>query len=185
MDDDFSFTEEWDYPEGVYLNQWGQLSCEGLCPMEIERMKDDQGRIFNDSLAAFYEIIDTTHRFYSHQGIVRTFEYGECNYANAKVLNGKIHVQTEVNAATHTSLHIVFDTEEKSATECKIYLIYNSIRPVKPVVFRVRSGMLEISREKFEEGLVQMSFDLEFEEVSNNPEFEQSWNGLILVELGE
>jgi hypothetical protein len=46
LDDDFSFTEKWDYPEGVYINQWRQLSCDGICPMEIDRMKDDQGRVF-------------------------------------------------------------------------------------------------------------------------------------------
>ena len=27
---DFSFKDTWNYPEGVYLNQHGQLSCDGF-----------------------------------------------------------------------------------------------------------------------------------------------------------
>ena len=183
LEGDFSFTQEWTYPEGVYLNQWGQLSCDGICPMEIDRMKDDQGRIFEDSLSAFYSIVDTNHRYFTHEGIVRTYEYGECNYAFAKELNGKIHVQTEVNVSTHTSLHIVFDAEINPETEFKIYLIYNSIRNTKPIVYLAQSGSLEISKKMFKEGILKMSFDLKFEDISNNTEFEQTWKGKILVEL--
>ncbi len=183
IDANFSFAEEWDYPEGVYLNQWGQLSCDGFCPMEIDRMKDEQGQIFNDSLSAFYSIIDTTHRYFTHEGIVRTFEYGECNHALAKELNGKIHVQTEVNVSTHTSLHIVFDSEVKLETEFKIYLIYNGIRNTKPIVYLAQSGTLEISKKMFKEGIIKMSFDLKFDDTSNNPEFEQTWKGKILIDF--
>jgi hypothetical protein len=114
---------------------------------------------FDDSLTRFYSIIDTTHRYYSHEGIVRTYEYGECNYAFAKELNGKIHVQTEVNVSTHTSLHIVFDAKVTSETEFKVYLIYNSIRNVKPVVYLARSGTVDISIEEFQKGVLQMTFD--------------------------
>lgn len=47
---DFSFTNNWSYPEGVYKNEYGQLSCDGLCPPEIDAMKDSTGRIYEDSL---------------------------------------------------------------------------------------------------------------------------------------
>lgn len=179
INDDFSFTEEWDYQEGIYTNQWGQLSCDGFCPMEIDRMKDNQGRIYDDSLTAFYKIIDTTHHYFTHQGTVRAYEYGECNYSFATEVNGKISVQTEVNISTHTSLHIIFDAKSRSGADSKIYLIYNSIRPVKPVAFYAESGTVEISKEKYKKGILQMRFDLKFEDVSNNPEFPQSWKGKI------
>ena len=50
---DFSFIKKWSYPEGVYKNEYGQLSCDGLCPPEIDAMKDSTGRIYADSLRAF------------------------------------------------------------------------------------------------------------------------------------
>ena len=53
---DFSFKENWEYLEGVYKNEFGQLSCDGFCPPETDQMKDKNGKIFEDSLAAFYQL---------------------------------------------------------------------------------------------------------------------------------
>lgn len=184
LDGDFSFTEQWSYEEGIYVNKWGQLSCDGFCPIEIDRMKDDQGRIYDDSLTSFYSYVDTTHHYFTHEGTVKAFEFHECNYATASHSFGKIHIQTEMNIATHTSLHIVFDPK-KSFEEgsYKVYLIYNSIRRVKPVVFLAESGSIKLSESDYNKGMIKMSFDLKFEEVSNNPDFKQSWKGKILTKL--
>ena len=35
---DFSFTKIWSYPEGIYKNEYGQISCDGFCPPEIDTM---------------------------------------------------------------------------------------------------------------------------------------------------
>lgn len=51
---DFSFAKNWDYPEGVYRNEFGQLSCDGLCPQEVDRMMDENGKIYEDSFTAFF-----------------------------------------------------------------------------------------------------------------------------------
>ena len=37
LEGDFSFKEKWNYPEYVYKNRFGQLSCDGDCPIEIDR----------------------------------------------------------------------------------------------------------------------------------------------------
>ena len=31
---DFSFNTKWSYSEGIYKNEFGQLSCHGFCPPE-------------------------------------------------------------------------------------------------------------------------------------------------------
>ena len=64
---DFSFADDWSYPDGIYKNYFGQISCDGFSPNEIEVMKDNTGRIYEDSLHAFYEIIDTTYQMHSIQ----------------------------------------------------------------------------------------------------------------------
>ena len=53
IENDFSFKERWSYPEGVYKNKFGQLSCDGICPPEIDQMKNEEGKIYPDSLKAF------------------------------------------------------------------------------------------------------------------------------------
>ena len=75
LEGDFSFKEKWNYPEYVYKNRFGQLSCDGDCPIEIDRMKDESGKIYQDSLQAFYKVIDTTHIFHSLKSKNRMYEY--------------------------------------------------------------------------------------------------------------
>ena len=41
------------------------LICDGLCPQEIDKMKYENGKIYEDSLESFYKLIDTTHIFHS------------------------------------------------------------------------------------------------------------------------
>jgi hypothetical protein len=84
---DFSFMKNWDYPEGVYKNEFGQLSCDGVCPPEIDRMKDDNGKIYEDSLNAFYKLVDTTHQFHSINSDAWTYEWAGTNFATAKRIN--------------------------------------------------------------------------------------------------
>ncbi|MDG1332596.1 MAG: hypothetical protein P8P74_09720 [Crocinitomicaceae bacterium] len=182
VEGDFSFIENWDYEEGIYVNKWGQLSCDGFCPIEIDRMKDDQGRIYDDSLTAFYSYVDTTHHHYTHEGTAKSYGFEECHYASAKVLLGKVHIQTHVNMSTHTSLHIVFDPNEAFEKRTfKIYLIYNSIRNVPRQYFIALNGNVEISKKKFDEGIIQMKFDLVFQ--SEGEDELQSWEGKILTRL--
>lgn len=57
---DFSFRTKWSYPEGIYKNKFGQLSCDGFCPEGTESLKDNEGRIYTDSLTKFYQLVDTT-----------------------------------------------------------------------------------------------------------------------------
>ncbi|MFK7784144.1 MAG: hypothetical protein AB8B56_03450 [Crocinitomicaceae bacterium] len=180
---DFSFVEEWDYSEGVYVNQWGQLSCDGLCPMEIDRMKDEKGRVYDDSLTSFYTYVDTSHLHYSFEGSARVYEYGDCHYASASEVNGMIHIQTDVNIATHSSLHIVLDTSKDSNPVKRIYILYNSIRNVPRKVYLALNGNIELSKEKLKDGIVQLTFDLDFQSEDTDKQGLQHWEGKILTEL--
>jgi hypothetical protein len=65
LNGDFSFRDQWSYPEGINVNEFGQLSCAGFCERESAAMMHSTGKIFVDSLAAFYAIVDTAHQFYS------------------------------------------------------------------------------------------------------------------------
>ena len=182
--DDFSFSEDWSYPEGVYENEWGQVSCDGLCPPGIYPLMNAQGRIYNDSLTKFYTLVDTTHHHFTHEGVARVYEYAGCNFAFATKLLGKVHIQTSMNSATHTSLHIVFDPEVPfEKREFKIYLLYNSVRPVPRAVFMALNGKIEISKSMFDDGIVQMRFDLSFQSEENDPNGLQTWKGKIVTEI--
>lgn len=183
VEDDFSFVEQWDYQEGVYVNQWGQLSCDGFCPIEIDRMKDEMGRVYDDSLSSFYSFVDTSHSHYTFNGSARAYEYGDCHYANASLVNGKLHIQTEINIATHSSLHIELDTENSSKPITRIYILHNSIRNIPGKVYLALNGTVELSKEKLADGIVQMKFDLDFQSEEDDEGGLQHWDGLVLTHL--
>ncbi|GHT28310.1 hypothetical protein AGMMS49574_02350 [Bacteroidia bacterium] len=65
LDGDFSFSEKWSYGEWIFKNQFGQLVCDGWCPPGTEAMHDTDGRIIEDSLTAYYQLVDTTHYYYT------------------------------------------------------------------------------------------------------------------------
>lgn len=182
LDADFSFTEEWDYPEGVYVNQWGQLSCDGLCPMEIDRMKDDLGRIYDDSLEVFYTIIDTTHIYRSHSAEVRAYEYFEVNHVICSIENGRVRLETICDAGNHSWLVIEFDENPKSVTPHRAFIFFNSVRAnTKVECFNVTVGTVELSKAAWENAVVEMVFDLEFN--SGEEKLALMWKGKIRIDL--
>jgi hypothetical protein len=181
LEGDFSFVEDWDYPEGVFVNQWGQVSCDGLCPIEIDRMKDEKGRIYDDSLTSFYTYVDTTHLFHSFEGKVRAYEYGDCHYASASLVDGKLHIQTEANIATHSTLHIVLDLENESNPITRVYVLYNSIRNIPRKVYIALYGTIELSKEQLKNGIIQAKFDLGFQAEETEEGGWHHWEGKILT----
>ena len=183
IDADFSFTEDWDYEEGIYVNQWGQLSCDGFCPRAADAMKDDHGRIFDDSLAAFYAIIDTTHRYFTHESTARVYSYGESHYVTLEERGGRLFLRTEMNMMAQSSLHLEINLNADGAEQFDAYLIYYSLSDQPPRKFALVSGSIEISNLAYNNGMVKLEFDLEFESEKWDTEGLQTWNGKVLVEI--
>ena len=178
MEGDFTFTNKWSYPEGVYLNQFGQLSCDGFCPIEIDDMKDDQGKILKDSLEAFYEIIDTTHLFHSLISETSNFAFGKARFINViENSDGRTRINSETNFSTHSSLKIEI---EKSKFSAKID--FASIRTNGIYSFKMNKGSFKIDKSYWEKGILKATFDLSFENTLNlNKKI--IWRGKMFKEI--
>jgi hypothetical protein len=101
----FSFKKNWSYPEGVYKNEFNQLSCDGLCPPEIDRMKNNTGKIIKDSLTSFYKFIDTSHRPHTFKSTAWCYEWAGTNYIEVtRNYKDTVTCYSHVNAATHCRL---------------------------------------------------------------------------------
>ena len=178
VEGDFKFIEKWSYPEGVYINRFGQLSCDGICPIGIDDMKDEEGKIINDSLEAFYEIIDTTHLFYSLKSETSSYEFGDSNFVRAiKKPNGQIWISSETNISTHSSLKIEI---EKSKFSAKID--FGSITPIGNHSFRMKKGILQIEKSYWKKGILKAKFNLSFEDTLN-PKRDLFWKGIMFKEI--
>ena len=183
INDDFSFTEEWDYQEGIYVNMWGQLSCDGFCPREADRMKDGEGRIFDDSLDAFYAVIDTAHRYFTHESKVRAYSYGESHHVIVEERAGKLLLRTEMNMMAQSTLHLEIDLNADGKEQLNAYTIYYSLSDQPPRKFKVNSGRIEIDQLAYNQGVLKLKFDLEFESEQWDDEGLQTWAGKVLVEI--
>lgn len=177
-DADFSFAKNWDYPEGVYRNEFGQLSCDGFCPSEIERMKDLNGKIIADSLSAFYKLVDTTHLYTTIKSEANVYEWAGVNYINfQKLPDNSILGQTQLSIATHSSLTIIIKDHSVTA-----WITYYSIAHTNEYRFPLKEGDITIDRELFKRGIIKAKFDFKFVDTIDS-ESEIYWKGLVYSSL--
>jgi hypothetical protein len=175
---DFSFTKNWDYPDGVYKNEFGQLSCDGLCPQEVERMKDENGKIYEDSLIAFYKLVDTTHQYHSIQSDAWTYEWAGTNFVTVKIRNEDTTIcYTQNNVATHISL-ILTITKDKCIPNIEL----NSITTTGNKNYKCKSGQIEIDKIFWEKGILKANFNFTFEH-TENPKKPMYWKGKIYANI--
>lgn len=175
---DFSFTKNWDYPEGVYKNEFGQLSCDGLCPQEINRMKDENGKIYEDSLTAFYKLVDTTHQFHSIQSDAWTYEWAGTNFITVTKKNKDTTIcYTHNNAATHSSLILII-----VKNKCIPTIELNSVTSTGTKTYHCKGGEIEIDKSLWKKGILKANFDFVFDH-TENPDKPMYWKGKIYANI--
>ena len=178
LKEDFSFKNNWSYPEGIYKNKFGQLSCDGICPQEIDRMKDKSGKIYKDSLQAFYKIVDTTHIAHSLKSENRMYEYSGTSFIEfKKQKDGKIKGESLTNISTHSKLII-----EIQDGYCTAWVDFNSIKDMGENIFPLENGNIKIDKLLFKKGIIKAEFDFNFKNTID-PNEELFWKGKIYTDF--
>jgi hypothetical protein len=175
---DFSFTKKWSYPEGVELNEHGQLSCDGFCPPEAYAMIDSTGKICTDSLTAFYNIVDTSHQSYSIQCKAWCYEWAGTDFIEAIQKSADtIYCYTLLNAATHCSLqlNIVGD-------KCFAFIDLNSVVKGGSAKYNCTNGYITVDKSLWKKGIVKAIFSFNFEH-KENPKKPIYWKGKFFTRI--
>ncbi len=160
LSEDFSFQQQWQYPEGIYRNRFGQLCCDGLCPEGVSHMKNTAGKILPKYLILYYQLVDTTHQFHTVQSTTNAYEFAQTHFVKAKhdATRNITRCYTLSNVATHSTLNL-----EILATECKAKVSLNSIRPeVGTQTFYCTGGQIKIDQTAWKTGRLKAVFDLHF-----------------------
>jgi len=173
----FSFRYKWDYPEGVYRNRFGQLTCDGFCPPETDAMKDDKGRIDKDSLKAFYKLVDTSHQLHSIQCDAWCYEWAGTDYIDVIQERDSIHCTTVCNMATHCSLQLDFIRDQ-----CYPFISLNSIVRGGDAIYPCTDGYLKIDKGLWAKGIMKAEFSFHFEH-NENPQKPIYWKGNIYARI--
>ena len=172
---DFSFTKKWEYPEGVYRNEFGQLSCDGICPPEIDAMKDENGKIKPDSLAAFYKVVDTTHLYHTLQSNAWAHEIREANFMTAKkIAKNTIICASDLNIATINTLQLILENNI-----CIPIIELSRTSDAKGRNrYICKSGKISIDKESLKKGILKADFNFNFIH-PQNPSKPMYWKGKI------
>jgi hypothetical protein len=175
---DYSFKNEWSYPEGVYRNKFGQLSCDGICPGGIDAMEDKNGKIIADSMDAFYRLVDTTHQFHSIQCDAWCYEWAGTDFISVRKKNGDtIECQTRTNAATHCMLHLGL-----AGNYCYPQIELVSIASSDKKTYACVGGSIKIGRQQWKQGILKAEFDFQFDH-TENPGRAMFWKGKIYASV--
>lgn len=177
---DFSFTNNWDYPEGVYMNTFGQLSCDGICPIEIENMKAENGQIYKDSLPAFYQLVDTSHLHHTIACDAWCYEWAGTNYVTANKKKDTIICATLCNAGTHCSLKLTI-----TKNTCLPIIELNSVANNSGhSIYTCNTGKIELDRTLWNKGILKATFSFTFNH-QENPSKPMFWKGKIVTKIHE
>lgn len=154
----------------------GQLSCDGLCPPETDAMKDANGKIYPDSLAAFYSVVDTSHLYHSLRSEAAVHEWAGTHFISVK-RTGKDTVicTTQNNAATHSSLHIIL-TGNRAVPVIRLTSISRTPEEIIPY----KAGRMQIDAPMWRKGILKASFDFTFD-----VEGGMYWRGAIYARVEE
>ena len=183
LNGDFSFNEKWSYRDGIYRNKNGELRLDtGIISLEFEktinRMKDETGEIYKDSLTKYYKIIDTTHIFHSIKSEAKVYENTVYDHMEFKKMkNGGIKGETINNVSGYSHLHIKLENEY-----CYAWNDFKSFRDLGNHIFNLKSGKILIDKSLFQQGIIKAEFEFNFK---NTLELKKklSWKGKIYSKI--
>ncbi len=154
----FSFKDNWSYPEGVYRNESGQLVCDGICPPEI----------------------DTTHLFHSIKSEAWANEWAGTDFIIVERVNKDTVIGfTQNNAGTHSRLNLVI-----SPNTVKPTIIVNSVTTLsyEEKIYNHKGGQMIIDKKHWEKGILKAVFDFEFYNDDNSGK-KMYWKGNIYAKI--
>jgi hypothetical protein len=175
----FSFTQQWSYPEGIYKSEMGEVKCDGFCPESINKMMDENGAILKDSITAYYKLIDTSHIQSSIQCDAWCYEYAGTNTVNVIKNKDTIECYTQQNVATHCSLKLQIINNN-----CVPTIELTSIAPNGNKIYTCKGGEIKIDNTAFQKDTLKATFDFTFDH-PENPKQPMYWKGMILQKINK
>ena len=173
---DFSFASNWSYNEGIYKNEFGQLSCDGFCPERVDKMKDENGRIIKDSIPVFYQLIDTTHQFHTINSKIDNEKESYVNFINLNRVNDSIiTLKTTQNSHIYGSLNMLITNSECYA---QVEVISPNLT-VGTTYYNLTNGEISIDIDSYHNNILKSYFDFTFTNKNNIIK----WSGKIYISI--
>jgi hypothetical protein len=129
-------------------------------------------------LPIFYQLIDTTHQFYTIHCDAWCYEWAGTNFIKAEQKNNKkIKCYTMTNSGTHCSLIM-----EISTFFCIPRIELVSITSPGINIFKCKSGYLKIDKELWKQDIMKAEFSFDFHNTVE-PNHRIFWKGKIYTAI--
>jgi hypothetical protein len=152
------------------------LVCNGFCPGRLDKLTDSSGRIIDDSMAVYYQILDTTHYFHTLHCTSNCSEFAGTDFIYATTqTSGTVECYTLAGVATHCRLMLSI----KSDT-CFASAELKSIIAGEDQAYTCTGGHVTIDPEQWKKGIIKAAFRFEFDANTREHIF---WEGLILCPI--
>src|SRR5690606_28673914 len=139
----------------------------------VHSMKDEKGKIPDDSLKIFYQLLDTTYQYHTLECDAICYEFLNAHYIEIKRLGKDSFVcRTETNIATHSQL-ILNITKDYCLAQIELNSINSSKRNI---LYECTGGHIKIVKEKWKNGMMKAEFNFQFFDPAN-PDKPLFWKG--------
>jgi hypothetical protein len=175
---DYSFVNQWSFPEGIYRNSHGEPVCDGICPPGSYEMLDNGSRINPNSIYEYYKLVDTTHQYYSIQCESNCYEFSGTDFIIARKLKpDSIECYTECNASTHCTLKLII-----TQNICIPTIELNPISSPGRIFFSCTEGLIKIDSALWNKDILKAEFNFKFRNTENKEE-PIFWRGKIYTPI--
>ncbi|MBP1673232.1 MAG: hypothetical protein H6Q25_1047 [Bacteroidetes bacterium] len=178
LDGDFSFVNQWSYPEGIYRDEFGVLLQDGISSDIIETLKDSTGSIAPESLTYYYTLVDTNHLYHTISGESNCYEWVGTDFVDVfQDDKHQIVCKTQTTVGTHSSLVITIDKNDCSS-KIELYTISSP----SLIVFYGISGNMKIDKKYWKNGILKCEFEFYFVDPAK-PDTPIFWKGKIYKKI--
>jgi hypothetical protein len=174
----FVFSQKQSYPEGITLNTYNQLVCDGFCDPETDKMRNKNGKILKKYLTRYYQLIDTTRYIHTIESEAQCYEWaGTDRIIINRISEDTLQCYTLCNTATHSSLELTI-----IKNRCIPRIKLQSITSPATLYFGYKKGSIKVDRQLWAKGIMKAEFHFYFED-TRNPETEMWWKGKIYSKI--
>lgn len=177
---DFSFSNLWDFPNGVEVKQDGRAGCsdDGFCPERCYAMLDSNGIVLEDSVKIFYQLLDTTHQVHSIQCDAWCYEWDGTDFIDVlRKTKDSVQCSTACGILTHCSLLLGITNNICFAT-----IELNSIVDKGSATYYCTDGSISIDKNLWQDGIMKAEFNFNFKN-NENPKKPIYWKGKIYAKI--
>ena len=159
---DFSFSNKWEYAEGIELNDYQQIIC-SKCPSRAGKMLDRRRKIASDSMDIFYTLIDSTRHYYSLDSRCSLTDMRDVKFISVKKY-GDFSLEGMAKSNDSSNCSLFFRIKD----DYIISWIYVKSKNNESEIYPMKDGKFFLDQGAFDKGILKANFSFVYYNKKNS-----------------